>query len=403
MSRSAAADAVVVGGGVIGTALAYHLAEAGLGRVVLLEQARVAAHGATSRSGGLIRLHHTVHSDTALTAHSLPVFEHWADTVGGDCGYRRTGFLQLVGPRYTEALAVNTAAAAAAAGPRRAEVIDPAEARGLYPGLALDGVAAIAFEPDGGYADPARTATAWAVAARQLGAELYEGVRVHQVFGTDDGSRVTGVDTTIGRIASPLVVLAGGAWGSAPAAGLGVHVPVTARRIGLAQAHLPGAGRRGGPVSVPTCIDDTTGSYFRPEGTDRFFFGVPSNPDVELGHDVAPLSPKELSCARTAVARRVPAAATAPLAGTRAGVDGYTPDKRPVIGPAGPDGLYLALGFSGGGFKMSPAVAELAAAEILDGQAVTGKSEQSLLAPYRLERFADGGRRIVPEAPYAQM
>ncbi|MGW2211315.1 NAD(P)/FAD-dependent oxidoreductase [Streptomyces sp. NPDC001781] len=403
MSRAAVADAVVVGGGVVGAAVAHRLAQAGLGRVVLCEQARVAAHGATSRSGGLVRLHHTVHSDTVLTARSLPVFEQWADVVGGDCGYRRTGFLQLVGAQHTGALAVNTAAAAAAAGPRRTEVIDPDEAVRLYPGLTLDGVAACAYEPDGGYADPARTASAWAAAARRFGAELHEGVHVHEVLADGEGGRVTGVDTTTGRISAPLVVLAAGAWGSTPAAHLGVHVPVVARRIGLAQAHLPGAGRRGTPASVPTCIDDTTGSYFRPEGTDRFFFGVPSNPDVELGHDVAPLSPQELSSALAAIARRVPAAATARLTGTRAGLDGYTPDKRPVIGPAGPDGLYLALGFSGGGFKMSPAVAELAAAEILDGQAVTGKAEQPLLAPYRLQRFAGGGRGIVPEAPYDQM
>ncbi|MBP0460432.1 NAD(P)/FAD-dependent oxidoreductase [Streptomyces montanisoli] len=403
MSRSATADAIVVGGGVVGAAIAHRLAEAGLGRVVLCEQARVAAHGATSRSGGLVRLHHTVHSDTVLTARSLPVFEQWADIVGGDCGYRRTGFLQLVGEQYAGALAVHTAAAASAAGPRRAEVIDPAEAARLYPGLALDGVAAAAFEPDGGYADPVRAATAWAVAARRLGAEVYEGVRVHEVRTTGGGERVDGVESTAGRIAAPLVVLAGGAWGSAPAERLGVHVPVVPRRIGLAQAHLPGAGRPGSPGSVPTCIDDTTGGYFRPDGTDRFFFGVPSHPDVELGRDVAPLSDGELSAALATVARRVPAAAAAPLTGTRAGLDGYTPDKRPVIGPAGPDGLYLALGFSGGGFKMSPAVAELAAVEILDGQAVAGKAEQPLLAPYRLGRFTGGGRGIRPEAPYAHM
>ncbi|MGW6564480.1 NAD(P)/FAD-dependent oxidoreductase [Streptomyces sp. NPDC054975] len=403
MSRSAAVDAVVVGGGVVGAALAHRLAGAGLERVVLCEQARVAAHGATSRSGGLIRLHHTVHSDTELTARSLPVFEQWADIVGGDCGYRRTGFLQLVGPRYTEALAVNTAAAAAAAGPRRTEVIDPAEIHRLYPGLTLDGVAAAAYEPDGGYADPARTATALANAARARGVEIHEGVRVHEVLTDGSGERVTGVETTTGRFSTPLVVLAGGAWGDEPTASLGVHVPVTARRIGLAQVHLPGVGRRGADTSVPTCIDDTTGSYFRPEGTDRLFFGVPSQPDVVLGHDVAPLTQDELSSALAAISRRVPAVSSAPLTGTRAGLDGYTPDKRPVIGPAGPDGLYLALGFSGGGFKMAPAVAELAAAEILDGQAVAGKAEQPLLAPYRLERFADGGRGIVPEAPYAQM
>ncbi|MFI5801300.1 NAD(P)/FAD-dependent oxidoreductase [Streptomyces sp. NPDC051561] len=401
MSRIDTADAVVVGGGIVGAFLALRLAEAGVRRVVLCEQARLASHGATSRSGGLLRLHHTVRSDTELAARSLPVFEQWADVIGGDCGYRRTGFLQLVGPEYAQALAANTAVVATAAGPGRTEVLGLDDVRRLYPGLSLDGVAAAAHEPDGGYADPVRAARAATTAARRAGVEVYEGVRVHEVLTASSQQRVTGVKTTVGRISAPLVVLASGAWGTGPAAGLGVQVPVTARRIGLAQARLPDVGRRAGPASVPTCIDDTTGSYFRPDGTDHLYFGVPSHPDVALGHDVAPLTAEEISSALEAVARRVPAVTTAHLTGTRAGLDGYTPDKRPVIGAAGPDGCYLALGFSGGGFKTAPAVADLATAEIVEGQAVAGKAEQDLLRPYRLERF-DTGRQIVPEAPYAR-
>ncbi|MGH3167807.1 MAG: FAD-dependent oxidoreductase, partial [Trebonia sp.] len=173
-----------------------------------------------------------------------------------------------------------------------------------------------------------------------------------------------------------------GAWGAAPAAHLGLSLPVTARRIGLALAWLPGAGRRGTATALPTCIDDTTGCYFRPDGGDRLFYGVSCDPEVESGRDVAPLRSPEVTAAGQRLARRVRGAATLPVIGTRAGFDGYTPDKHPIIGPAGPDGLYLALGFSGGGFKIAPAVAELAAAEI------TGEGRHSLLNPYRQQRFA---------------
>ncbi|MEV0988228.1 FAD-binding oxidoreductase [Streptomyces sp. NPDC049949] len=394
------ADAIVVGGGVIGAAIAHQLALAGIGRIVLCDQGRVNAQGATSRSGGLLRLHHTAAADTRLAARSLPVFEQWSDVIGGDCGYRRTGFVMIVGEDHADDLRHNAAASSDAAGYRRVEVIDAAELKEIYPGLRTEGVALAAYEPEGGYADPMAASASLLTAAYRLGVSPSEGIRAMKVLET--AGTVTGVLTSIGRIDAPLVVLAGGAWGSAPAEHLGIHIPVTARRIGLAQAELPGAGRRGSAASVPTCIDDTTGSYFRPDGLNRFYFGVPSKPDTELGRDVEPLTEAELESAIAAIAGRVPAAATAPLAGTRSGLDGYTPDKRPVVGAAGPDGLYLALGFSGGGFKLAPAVAELAAKEIVEGGAVPGKAVQELLEPYRPQRFL-AGRPIRPEAPYDHM
>lgn len=394
------ADAVVVGGGVIGTAIAHRLAAGGMDRVVVCDQGRVAAQGATSRSGGLLRLHHTAHCDTELAARSLPVFEQWEELIGGDCGYRRTGFLMLVGEQHKDSLQANSAAVCKAAGDDGSRVLELDEARELYPGLSAEGIGAAAHEPRGGYADPVATATSLLAAGRRLGVRESEGVTVHRVL--EHAGTVTGVESSVGRIDAPLVVLAGGAWGTAPAAHLGVHVQVTARRIGLAQVDLPGAGQPGTEVSVPTCVDDTAGAYFRPDGLDRFYFGVPSNPDVEVGQEVRPLTPEEVGSALQTVSRRVPAAAAAPLAGTRSGLDGYTPDKRPAVGPAGPEGLYLALGFSGGGFKMAPAVAELAAVEIAEGGAVAGKSAQELLEPYRPERFLKG-RPIVPEKPYDHM
>lgn len=113
-------------------------------------------------------------------------------------------------------------------------------------------------------------------AAYRLGVSPSEGIRAMKVLET--AGTVTGVLTSIGRIDAPLVVLAGGAWGSAPAEHLGIHIPVTARRIGLAQAELPGAGRRGSAASVPTCIDDTTGSYFRPDGSTASTSASPASP-----------------------------------------------------------------------------------------------------------------------------
>jgi glycine/D-amino acid oxidase-like deaminating enzyme len=394
------ADVVIVGGGMAGAAMAHSLARLGIGRVVLLEQGRVASQGATSRSGGLLRLHHTARCDTDLAARSLPVFAQWGDAVGGDCGYRRTGFVMLVGEEHSERLRTNQAAATAATGATSMEILTLDELRLLYPGLSTDGIGAVAYEPEGGYADPAAATLTLAAAARRLGARIHEGVRVRKVL--ERHGAVTGVETSLGRVEAPLVVLAGGAWGAAPASHLGVEIPVVPRRIGLGQVAVTGVGIPGSASAVPTCIDDTTGSYFRPDGQDMLFFGVPSDPDMELGRDPQPLTSREVDAAVANVGRRIPAVTTAPLTGSRSGFDGYTPDKRPVIGPAGPEGLYLAFGFSGGGFKLAPAVAELAAEEITESGARIGRSPRELLEPYRPQRFLLG-RPVVPEAPYDHM
>jgi glycine/D-amino acid oxidase-like deaminating enzyme len=391
---------VIIGGGVVGAAFACSLARVGLGRVRLYEQGRVAVQGATSRSGGLLRLHHTAQCDTRLAARSLPVFARWDEIIGGDCGYRRTGFVMLASERHGGHLRANRDAAVAAGGDGCMEVIDSKELASLYPGLSVDDATSAAYEPAGGYADPVAACASLVSAATRLGAEVCEGVRVERVL--ERGGAVTGVETSLGRVSAPLVVLAAGAWGTELAAGLGVRIPLEPRRIGLGQAAVAGAGLPGTASALPTCIDDVNGTYFRPDAGHRVFFGVPCDPAMDLDRGPAPLSSAEVTAAVTAVGRRIPAASAAPLTGTRSGFDGYTPDKRPVVGPGGPDGLYLALGFSGGGFKLAPGTAELAAEEIASGGAVAGKATQDLLAPYRPQRF-DLGELIVPEAPYDHM
>ncbi|WP_143662614.1 FAD-binding oxidoreductase [Streptomyces sp. CB03238] len=391
------ADVVVVGGGVVGASIAHHLAAAGSADVLLCEQGIAPGQGATSRSGGLLRLHHTAHCDTRLAARSLPVFQNWQDTVGGECGYRRTGFVMLVAEKYAESLRRNSAAVEESGG--RSELIDPVDLTELYPGLGVDGVGAAAYEPEGGYADPVAAAGTLLAAARRRGARVADGMCVRRLLTT--GDRISGVETNLGEVSAPVVVLASGAWSGRDLAGaVGVTVEVAPRRIGLALAAVPGAGNSG--AGLPTCIDDTTGTYFRPSGNDGLYFGVPSHPAVSLGTDVEPLTPDEVSAAKDAVATRVKAVGGAELLGSKAGFDGYTPDRRPLIGPAGPDGLYLATGFSGGGFKTAPAVGELVAAELLGGAGVAGRAEEPLLTPYRPGRFV-AGRPVVGDFTYERM
>ncbi|MBI2198020.1 MAG: FAD-binding oxidoreductase, partial [Candidatus Rokubacteria bacterium] len=145
------ADVVVIGGGCEGTSTAWHLARAGAGRVLLLERHDLAA-GATGRSSAIVRTHYTHEALVRMALAGRRVFERFAEIVGGEAGFRRTGFLALVGLDDVAALRANVAMHRAAG--VSAHALSPDDIRALEPRLGLDGVDAAAWEPDSGYADP---------------------------------------------------------------------------------------------------------------------------------------------------------------------------------------------------------------------------------------------------------
>ncbi|HEY5834281.1 NAD(P)/FAD-dependent oxidoreductase [Streptomyces sp.] len=387
-------EVVVVGGGIIGAAVAFHLAEAGVRRVLVCEQAMPPGRGATTRSGGLLRQHHTARCDVDLAVRGISAYHDWAARVGGDAGYRRTGFAVLVAGRYADALAKNVAAVNEAGG--RSEVITPGELAALHPGLAVPADVAVGYEPDGGYADAVTATRELLAAAVARGVTVAEGVRVTGIDTT--GDRVRAVHTNLGAVHTDRVVLCGGAWSGELLAALrdgdGLDLPalpVTARRIAIARAataHSPGA--------LPIGIDDTLGTYFRPADDGGMYFGVPLDPAVDPAADPEPMTGPAARAAATTLVPRVPALRDAPVLAARVGFDAYSADKRPVIGPAGPEGLYLCTAFSGGGVKVAPAVGELAADEIVHG------TTAPLLEPYRPRRFG-AGALIESEFPYEHM
>jgi glycine/D-amino acid oxidase-like deaminating enzyme len=204
---------------------------------------------------------------------------------------------------------------------------------------------------------------------------------------------VAGVRTNLGTIRARQVIVCAGAWSARLAAGVGVDLPLEARRIGIARAAVDAP-----PGSLPAGIDDILGTYFRPVPGGSLYFGVPLDPAVDPDREPAALLAAEVDPVRSRLAARLPGLATGPVVASRVSFDGYTPDKRPVIGPMtgsdGPDGLYLCTGFSGGGVKVAPAVGELVAAELTTGAA------SPLLTPYRPQRFA-AGEPIESDYPYA--
>jgi sarcosine oxidase subunit beta len=383
------ADVIVVGAGVQGASLAFHLARRGA-RVLVLERGTI-AQGATGRSSGFVRMHYDLESEARLAAASLPYFRDWADRVGfGDCAFVRTGFVQLVPAPQDALLRANVAMH------RRigidSRVIDPAELAGLLPGIVTDDLASAAYEPNSGYADPSGTTTGFIAAARALGARLVQGCLVTHV--TAAGERVTGVETDQGRFEAPVVVDAAGAWAGDLAASVGLEVPVQPWRHDTVFFGLP----TGRSPAFPIVIDNVNEAYFRPEGRELMLVGletgneVGGSPDRPIG--VADTTTVEEMIAR--VCARLPWMSAGTLRSSYGGQDGITPDQHPILGQAGPDGFYLSCGFSGTGFKTAPAIGACLSELILDGRATTAD-----ISGYDLGRFA-AGRALVGEHPYGK-
>jgi sarcosine oxidase, subunit beta len=384
------ADVIVVGAGVQGASLAFHLARRGAA-VLVLERAEIAS-GATGRSSGFVRMHYDLESESRLAWESFRYFRDWSTLVGaGDCGFVRTGYLQLVPESLADRLRANVVMQQAIGIDTR--VVGPADVATLVPGALTDDITVAAYEAASGYADPYGTAAGFLAAARSSGARLVQNRRVVSVL--VEGETVVGVETDGGRVSSPVVVDVAGAWAAELARTAGVDVPVQPWRHSTAFFGLPD-GR--GP-DFPIVIDEMNEVYFRPEGREMMLVGLEAG-NVLGGSPDRPLDGLRNDDLEDVIARlcaRVPWMTQGTLRTAHGGQDGMTPDQRAILGVAGPDGFFLACGFSGTGFKTAPAVGACLAELILDGQATTVD-----ISGYSLDRFA-AGRPLVGEHPYGRL
>ena len=381
------ADIVIVGAGVQGAALAFHLARRGA-KVAVLERAS-AGSGATGRSSGFVRMHYDLALEAELAWRSFPWFTEWEERVGeGDPGFVRTGFVQLVGAAHADALRANVANQRALG--IATSVVGPADLAEIVPGMTLDDVGAATYEPLSGYADPTGTATGLLAAARRMGAVYASGVHVTGVKVAT--GRVAGVATADGDVAAPVVVDAAGAWATALARTAGVEIPVEPWRHDTAYFGLPAQH----PSSIPIVLDHSRAVYFRPEGRELLLVGLETgneiggSPDDPMpGYDPAVLEPMV-----ERLTARVPWMAAGDFRSANRGQDGMTPDQRAILGPAGPDGFFLDCGHSGSGFKTAPVIGQCMAEWILDGRPTS--VDITPFAPDRFER----GQPLVGEHPY---
>jgi sarcosine oxidase, subunit beta len=369
-------EAIVVGAGVVGASVAFHLAERGVETLVVDREGPAA--GSTSRSGALVRAHYPTALEADLAWESLTeYFEPWGERVGGGCGFTRTGFAYLVGKDRVEVLKHNVALQHSVA--VETELVGPEELQEIEPALDTEGIALVAYEPRGGYADPTATAVGFLRAAEALGAR-FESRRVTEL--RLRGEEVTGVETEDGPLDAPVVVLAAGAWSVPLASGVGLEVPIQPARVQVSLFERPYA-----LATHLTIIDSVLGFYARPTAEHATLVGLRDrfsnleDPD-EWDPDPDPDLPEATA---DLLGRRVPGLRGTPYRSGRAGVLDVTPDGRPVLGPEGPAGLYLATGWSGTGFKKAPAVGAELAAWILEGS-----PRREGLKAYNLDRFRTG-------------
>lgn len=376
------ADAVIIGGGIVGISIAYFLARRGFGRIVVLEQETIGA-GSTGRSVASIDLfsHHPM--AVTLQARAYEIFSQFEEIFGAECGLVTTGLAVLAGPEHAAALAQATHLADAAGITCR--LLSPAEFAHLEPAAVVDDLVAVYYAPNGGYADPMLTTNAIVAAARQAGVIIEQSCRVTGLQRA--GDRVAGVDTLAGMVAAPVVVSAAGPWSQRLLTMFGLS------DLGLYACDHPVISMMSaadfGPPHL-SILDLPYQTYARPETGNLTLAG---SMDRNVGYDA--IEPEDCHGLVTAeytfwtaerLVQRYPALETAQLRQGWSGLMTISPDWQPVLGALPEvEGLYCATGFSGQGFKISPAVGDLMAG-LIAGEAEAAQ----VLAPFRPSRFAEG-------------
>jgi sarcosine oxidase subunit beta len=365
------ADVVVVGGGVIGTSVAFHLAEAGAD-VCLVERDQLAG-GSTSRAAGGFRAQFSDPLNIAIGLRSIEAFERFAVRPGSEIDLHQVGYLFLL-DRAEDVEAFETSVALQNELGVPSRFVDLDEVRELCPIAGLDGVLAATFCPLDGHASPEAVVQGYASGARARGASVMTGCAVTGI--ALDGSIVRGVETTLGSIETPTVVCAAGVWSPKLAHAVGLELPVEPylREVGFTG---PTAGL---PDQIPLTVDFTSGFYFHREGP-GLLFGM-ADREQPAGLD-APTDPAWLESVMAVAERRLPSLLDMGIAGGWKGYYEVSPDHNALVGEWDAAERFLyATGFSGHGFLQGPAVGEIVRDLVL------GQDPFVDVSPLSVERFA---------------
>jgi sarcosine oxidase subunit beta len=369
----AAADCVIIGGGVVGCSLAYHLARGGM-RPLLLERGELGG-GSTGRCAGGVRQQFSTAVNVRVSRLSRAMLERFPAEIGVSAELRQIGYLFLAGTEAEAAQFARNVEVQRAAGLREVELLDVAGALERVPELRADDLVAATWCPTDGLAGPNEVTLGYAAAARRHGATLLEEI---EVTGIDlEGEAVAAVRTTRGRVSTPVVVDCAGPHAAEVARLAGVVVPVTPFRRHIFLTETFALSR-----PVPMTVDFHTSFYFHPEG-DGLLLGM-SDPDEPASFDTS-VAWDFLEHLIEHATWRLPALERTAIRTGWAGLYEMSPDHQGIVGEApGRPGLWLCCGFSGHGFMQAPAIGHLLAERLL------GRRPEIDLAPYSPERFAAG-------------
>jgi glycine/D-amino acid oxidase-like deaminating enzyme len=368
---SQTADVVIIGGGVTGASIAYHLVRRGVRNVTLLEK-QFLASGATGKSSACIRQHYSTPETCRMVLHALRFFERFAEHTGGrTASFTRVGYLLGVDDRLRAPMEQSVALQQSVGIQTR--LVTPAEMREIEPRVRVDDFVAGCYEPEAGYADPSQTTHAFAAAAREGGARILEGAEV--VGLSVAGGRVKGVSTSRGDIEAPVVINAAGIWGD--------RITVCRHKINFftrpAAASAP----------HPLVYDFVKNIYTRPETGGLTLVGPLDSEEFNDRADPDRYNEgvtfEETADAMERAMHRFPVMEHGEVAKGYAGCFDVTPDWHPILDESPVAGFYLAVGFSGHGFKLSPAVGDMVARLVVDG-----KRPGDDVHAFRHSRFAEG-------------
>jgi len=370
------ADVIIVGGGVIGTSIAFHLAKRGITDVVLLERSHLAS-GSTGKSVGIVEATYATDVNVALGKAGYEELSHFPEVTGETADFHPRQYLETVAEERHRGYLEKAQEIGRRHGLHQ-RILAPQEIHDFFPELRIDDVAAAMLNEEAGFCDPHSVANGYARAAQRRGVRIHLKMPVERIL--VDRGRVAGVRTADGVIHAPVVINAAGPWCNDLNRPLGFELPVRLwqRQIFVTTPH-PEI-----PPDRPLYIDVTGRFYFRQELDGGFVLGLVE--DVAAKDLANPETDWDFRTkAAEAGVHRVPKLAETSIANAWSGIVTFTPDQLPIVGPVPAiQGLYLANGMSGYGVMISPAVGLVLAEMIADGEA---KSID--VSALRYERFQE--------------
>ena len=373
------AEVVIIGGGIVGSSIAYHLTAAGCKDVLVIERESAQGKGSTGKSMGGVRAQFSMPISIQMSLYSIPFYASFDEALGHPAGYRPQGYLFCATAEKHLAYLRANYEKQVALGLKDVRLITAEEIRGMFPQLRSDDIIGGSFCSTDGFVDPYSAMIGFMSWAADHGAKLSKHTEVTGI--RHDAAGVAEVMTTHGSIATRKVVDAAGPWAAEIAEMAGIDLPVEPLRRML----VPTEPFDQFPHTAPMIIDMSTGFHFRPEALG--FLLAWNDPDETPGYKTD-FEPTFIEKILTRAADRVPMFENLAVNPKRAwaGLYEMTPDHHPILGEA-PDlpGFFLANGFSGHGVMHAPATGKILSDLILTGK--TDLVDVSLLA---LSRFAEG-------------